>query len=106
MTAAALSLVEQAVLADPSATKHAVAGVGYDDAGIQAQFTTFAGARAGSIYSSSNESQRNIVGERVRPIAPGEATGARSDSLDQGSSTQLSTTAHPDEAEAELSPTP
>jgi len=44
-------------------------GVGVDDVGSpyssQAWVTTFIGARPGSIYSGSNEIQRNIVGERV-----------------------------------------
>jgi alkylation response protein AidB-like acyl-CoA dehydrogenase len=44
-------------------------GVGVDDVGSpyssQAWVTAFMGARPGSIYSGSNEIQRNIVGERV-----------------------------------------
>ena len=44
-------------------------GVGVDDIGSpyssQAWVTNFIGARPGSIYSGSNEIQRNIVGERV-----------------------------------------
>ncbi|MCP3856586.1 MAG: acyl-CoA dehydrogenase [Actinomycetia bacterium] len=44
-------------------------GVGFDDVGSpyssQSWVTAFIGARPGSIYSGSNEIQRNIVGERV-----------------------------------------
>ena len=49
--------------------RDAATGVGVDDVGSpfssQAWVTTFIGARPGSIYSGSNEIQRNIVGERV-----------------------------------------
>jgi alkylation response protein AidB-like acyl-CoA dehydrogenase len=49
--------------------RDAATGVGVDDVGSpyssQAWVTTFMGARPGSIYSGSNEIQRNIVGERV-----------------------------------------
>ncbi|MED5542022.1 MAG: acyl-CoA dehydrogenase family protein [Actinomycetota bacterium] len=49
--------------------RDAATGVGVDDVGSpyssQAWVTTFVGARPGSIYSGSNEIQRNIVGERV-----------------------------------------
>jgi len=49
--------------------RDAATGVGVDDVGSpyssQAWVTTFMGARPGSIYSGSNEIQRNIIGERV-----------------------------------------
>jgi alkylation response protein AidB-like acyl-CoA dehydrogenase len=49
--------------------RDAATGVGLDDLGSpyssQAWVTTFMGSRAGSIYSGSNQIQRNIVGERV-----------------------------------------
>ena len=49
--------------------RDAATGVGVDDVGSpfssQAWVTSFMGARPGSIYSGSNEIQRNIVGERV-----------------------------------------
>jgi len=49
--------------------RDAATGVGYDDVGSpyssQGWVTTFIGARPGSIYSGSNEIQRNIIGERV-----------------------------------------
>ena len=49
--------------------RDAATGVGVDDVGSpyssQSWVTTFMGARPGSIYSGSNEIQRNIIGERV-----------------------------------------
>ena len=49
--------------------RDAATGVGVDDVGSpyssRAWVTTFMGARPGSIYSGSNEIQRNIIGERV-----------------------------------------
>ncbi|MDH4143811.1 MAG: acyl-CoA dehydrogenase family protein [Acidimicrobiia bacterium] len=49
--------------------RDAATGVGVDDLGspfsTRGWFTTFMGARPGTIYSGSSEIQRNIVGERV-----------------------------------------
>ncbi|MEL7207973.1 MAG: acyl-CoA dehydrogenase family protein, partial [Actinomycetota bacterium] len=69
------------------AGRDAATGVGLDDVGSpyssQAWVTTFMGARPASIYSGSNEIQRNIVGERVLalPREPRSDTGPWNETL-------------------------